>query len=177
MRATPDVARATPTSARRHRERRIRSFFRHEQMAVQMAVISAQHHSAQRCCSVATQTDDEVPAATFAATATLAATCAATPAHDAQTPMFEYVTPVPAVPHVAPVPVIEYVSPAPKIENIAPAPAVILPDAPNQQSLPVYYTMTAVTNWRQPRHYRFDEPTLFQAPQAVDSDPPLEELH
>ena len=67
MQATPDVARATPTSARRRRERRIRSF-RHEQMAVQMAVVSAQHHSAQRCRSIATQTDDFVPAATYAAT-------------------------------------------------------------------------------------------------------------
>ena len=66
MRATPDVARATPTPARRRRERRTRSFFRHEQVAVKMAVISAQHHSAQRCCSIATQTDDGVAmSATF----------------------------------------------------------------------------------------------------------------
>ena len=66
MRATPDVARAAPTLARRRRERRIRSFFRHEQMAVKMAVISAQHHLAQRCCSIATQTDDYVTtSATF----------------------------------------------------------------------------------------------------------------
>ena len=63
MRETPDVERATPTLARRRSERRIRSFFRHEQMAVQMAVVSAQH-SAQRCCSIATQTDDFVLAAT-----------------------------------------------------------------------------------------------------------------
>ena len=34
MRATPDVARATLMPARRRRERRTRSFFRHEQMAV-----------------------------------------------------------------------------------------------------------------------------------------------
>ena len=77
MRATPDVARATPTSARRRRERRIRSFFRHEQVAILIAVVSAQHHSAQRCCSVATQTDDEVLAATYAPTASFAATYAA----------------------------------------------------------------------------------------------------
>ena len=127
MRATPDVARATPTSARHRRERRIRSFFRHEQMAVQMAVISAQHHSAKCCCSVATQTDDEVPAATFAATASLAATCAATPAHDAQAPVFEYV------------------ALAPVIENIAPAPAVILP-VPCQQLPPVYTTATVASD-------------------------------
>ena len=80
MRPTPDVARATPTSARRRRVSRIISFFRHVRMTVQMAVISAQHHSAQRCCSVASQTDDEVPAATFTATTSPAATYAATPA-------------------------------------------------------------------------------------------------
>ena len=78
MRTIPDVARATPTSARRRRERRIRSFFRHEQMAVHVAVVSAQHHSAQRCCSIATQTDDFVPAAIYAATASPAATYVAT---------------------------------------------------------------------------------------------------
>ena len=60
MRATPDVARATPTVARRRCERRTRSFFRHGQMAVEMAVISSQHHPAQRCCPIATQTDDYV---------------------------------------------------------------------------------------------------------------------
>ena len=38
-------------------------------LAVQMAVVSAQHHSAQRCRSIATQTDDFVPSATYAATA------------------------------------------------------------------------------------------------------------
>ena len=60
MRATPDVTRAAPTPGRRRRERRIRSSFRLERMAVQMVVISAQHHTAQRCCSIATQTDDFV---------------------------------------------------------------------------------------------------------------------
>ena len=134
MRATPDVARATPTSARRRRERRIRSFFRHEQMAVQMAVVSAQHHSAQRCCSIATQTDDFVPAATYAATASPAATAAS--------PMVEYVDPAPFVAPAAPAPVFEHMAPAPVIENIAPVPAVTL-DAPSQQ-LPPVYTMATV---------------------------------
>ena len=78
------------------------------------ALASAHHHSHMRVASVAAQTDDEVPAAPFAATASPAATYAATPAH------------------VAPAPVIEYVTPAPMREFIAPAPAVILP-VPNQQ--------------------------------------------
>ena len=77
-----------------------------------------------RITSVATQTDDEVPAATFAATASLAATYAATPAS---------------------LPVTEYVVPAPVIENIAPAPAVIF-DAPSQQLPPVYTTATVATD-------------------------------
>ena len=99
MLATPGVARATPTSARRRRERRIRSFVRHEKMAVQMAVVSAQHHSAQRCRSIATQTDDIVPAATCAAAASPAATYAAT----AASPMVEYADPAPVVTYAAPV--------------------------------------------------------------------------
>ena len=55
-----DVARATPTPARRCRERRTRFFFRREQITVKMAVLPALHHSAQRCCAIATQTDNYV---------------------------------------------------------------------------------------------------------------------
>ena len=168
MQATPDVARATPTSARRRRERRIRSFFRHERMTVQMAVISAQHHSAQRCCSVATQTDDEVPAATFAATASPAATYTATPAS------------APVVTHAAPSPVFEYVAPARVIQNIAPVPTVIF-DAPSKQLPPVYTTATVATD------DNLDVTSLVNpqfsstavegfAPQVVGSLPPLEEF-
>ena len=120
MWATPDVARAGPTSARRRRERRIRSFFRHEQMAIKLAVESAQHHSAQRCCSVATQTEDEVLATTYAATASPVVACAAT----AASPLVEYVDPVPFVSYAATAPVIEYVAPAPVFEYIPPAPAL-----------------------------------------------------
>ena len=129
MRATPDVARATPTPARRRRDRRMISFFRHERMTVQTAVISAQHHSAQRSCSVATQTYDEVPAAT----ASPAATFAATPAS------------APVATHAAPAPVFEYVAPAPVMENIAPVPAVIF-DAPSQELPPVYTKATVATD-------------------------------
>ena len=139
MRATPDVARAMPTSARRRRERRIRSFFRHEQMAVKMAVVSAQHHSAQRCCSVATQTVDEVPATTFDATSLPVAACAAT----AASPMVEYVVPAPSVTYAAPASVFEYVAPAPVFEFIAPAPAGSFV-APSQQLRPAY-TAAAVS--------------------------------
>ena len=47
-------------------QRRTRSFFHHEQMAVMMTVVSVQHHSAQRCCSIVTQTDEYVAtSATF----------------------------------------------------------------------------------------------------------------
>ena len=162
MRATPDVAGATPTSARRRRERRTRSFFRHEQMAVHMAVISALHHSAHRCCSVATQIDDEMLAATFAATASPAATYTATRAPD------------------APAPVFEYVALAPGMENVAPATSVILP-VPSQQLPPIFFTATVATD------VNFDVTGLVSpqfsgtaleasAPQAVVSVPPFEEL-
>ena len=106
MRATPDVARAGPTSARRRRERRFRSFFRHEQMAIKMAVVTAQHHSAQRCCTIATQTVDLDPAPV------------------APAPVFEYVAPAPAVTDAAPTPVVGFVAPAPAVTYAAPAPVV-----------------------------------------------------
>ena len=106
-----------------------------------VTVVSAQHHSAQRCCSIATQTDDFVPAATYAATSSPAATHAAT----AVSPMVEYVDPAPVVTHAAPAPVFEYVAPAPVIENIAPVPSVVF-DAPSQQLPPVYTTATVATD-------------------------------
>ena len=116
MWATPDVARAGGTSARRRRERRIRSFFRHEQMAIKLAVVSAQHHSSQRCCSVATQTGDGVPPV---------AACAAS----AASPLVEYVDPAPVVPapvvgYVAPALTVTYAAPAPVVDFVAPAPSV-----------------------------------------------------
>ena len=131
MRATPDVARAGPTSARRRRERRIRSFFRHEQMAIRMAVVSAQHHSAQRCCSVATQTADEVPATTAASPMVEYVD----PAPVAPAPVIGYVAPAPSVTYAAPASVIEYVAPAPVFGYFAPAPAVT-PSVPGQQLRP-----------------------------------------
>ena len=109
-------------------------------MAVQMAVVSAQHHSAQRCCSIATQTDDFVLAATYAAAASPAATYAAT---SAPSPMAEYVDPAPVVTYVAPAPVIEYVSSAPVIEYIASAPAMTF--VASCQQLPPANTITTDT--------------------------------
>ena len=105
------------SSAQRRRLRRLRSWWRHERQAVTAALASAQHHSASRGVSTATQTE---------------------------APVIEHVVPAPVVTHAAPAPVIEYVAPAPVIEYIAPAPAVTCA-APSQQ-LPPAYTMTTVTN-------------------------------
>ena len=174
MRVTPDVARAAPTLARRRRGRRIRSFFRHEQVAIKMAVVSAQHHSAQRCCSIATQTDDYVATS---ATASLAAIYAATLA---PSPVIKHVIPAPAVPHVAPALVIEYVSSAPVIVYMAPAPAVTL-SVPSQQSPPAYTTTTDNTDDNfdiadlvHPQ-FSFTAVEAF-SPLVVGSLPPLEEF-
>ena len=146
MWATPDVARAGPTSARRRRERRIRSFFRHEKMALKL------DHSSQRCCSVATQTGDGVPATVYAATASLVAACAAS----AASPMVEYVDPAPIVlapvfGSVAPAPAVTYSAPAPVFEYVAPAPVFEFAPAPagsfvaaSQQLRPAF-TAAAVT--------------------------------
>ena len=108
-RATMDVAREPHVvgSARRRRERRLRTWLRHEQVAIRCALASAKHHSHMRVASVATQTDDEVLAATFAATASPAATYAATPA---SLPVIEHVVPAPVATHVAPAPVFEHVA-------------------------------------------------------------------
>ena len=84
-----------------------------------------------RVTSVATQTDDEVLAAPFAATVSPAATFAATPASVAS--------------HAALAPVFEYVTPAPVKDNIAPALAAIF-DAPSQQLPLVHTTATVATD-------------------------------
>ena len=132
-RATMDIAREPDGagSARRRRDRRLRAWWRREQFAIRCAVACASHHSHMRVTSVATQTDDEVLAASFAATASPAATYAATPASVAT--------------DAAPAPVFKYVAPAPVIENIAPALAAIF-DAPSQQLPPVYTTATVAAD-------------------------------
>ena len=139
MWATLDVARATPTSARRRRERRIRSFFRHGQMAV----VTAQHHSAQRCCTIATQTVGS-PSATYAATAASPMVEYVDPAPVAPAPVIEYVAPAPSVTYAAPALVFEYVAPAPVFEFIAPASAGSFV-APSQQLRPAYTAATVTT--------------------------------
>ena len=114
-------------SAGRRRERRLRCFLRHEEMAVRMALARATHHAVQR--HQCTQTVTPPPAATYAAT-------------PAPSPVIEFVVPAPAVTYAAPDPVFEYVAPTPVIEYIAPAPAVTCA-SPSQQ-LPPAYTMTTV---------------------------------
>ena len=164
MRVTPDVARAGPTSARRRRERRIRSLFRHEQMAIKMAVVTAQHHSAQRCCTIASQTVVEyvdpapvvpapvteyvatAPAVTYAAPAPVVGFDAPAPAvtYAPPAPVIDYVAPAPSVTYAAPAPVFEYVAPAPVVESIAPAPAVSFV-APSLQLRPAYSADSVTT--------------------------------
>ena len=156
----PDVAGST----RRRRERRLRAWWRHEQFAIRCAVACASHHSHMRVTSVATQTDDEVFAASFAATASPAVTYAATRASIAT--------------HVAPAPVFEHVTPAPVIENIALA---VIFGAPSQQLLLVYITSNVTTD------VNLDVTGLVNpqfsstaaegsAPQVVGSHPPFEEF-
>ena len=124
--ATPDVARAAPTLARRRRERRIRSSFRHEQMTLNMAVLSAQHHSAQRCCSIATQADEYV-----ATSATFFNMSDGKDPDGLATPVIEYAEPAPVITDIScllepPVPPVltEYVAPAPAVVCDEPAPVI-----------------------------------------------------
>ena len=58
-------------SARRRRDRRLRMHSRHEQLSLRMLYVSVRHYSWQSQTSIGVQTDDGVPAATHAATATL----------------------------------------------------------------------------------------------------------
>ena len=74
---------ACVSASRRRRDRRLRSFWRHECMAVRMALAAAVHHSSSRVSSASTQTE-----------------YVAGPA-----PVTEYVAPAPAVFDAAPAPV------------------------------------------------------------------------
>ena len=144
-------------AAKRRRDRRYRSFWRHELMAVRMATLTACHRSAQK-----------KPAATHAATQTAVT-------YREQAPVLEYVAPAPDVFEVAPAPEVERVAltlavtytapssaasapavtcstPAPKtdyvthppvMEYIAPAPPVVF-DTPSQM-LPFAHIMAALT--------------------------------
>ena len=74
---------ACVSASRRRRDRRLRSFWRHDCMAVRMALATAVHHSSSRVSSASTQTE-----------------YVAGPA-----PVTEYVAPAPAVFDAAPAPV------------------------------------------------------------------------
>ena len=113
-----------------------------------MAVVTAQHHPAQRCCTIATQTVDSpsvveyvapAPAVTYAAPAPVVGYVSSAPAvtFAAPAPVIGYVAPAPSVTYSAPASVFEYVAPAPVFEYIAPEPAVSFV-APSQRLRPAY---------------------------------------
>ena len=129
-------------SARRRRERRLRSFYRHEHMSIRMVVASMSHHSYEHSKSGVHATiqtallfsimcdgeDGSWPAS-------IVSYFAATPAPAL---VIEYVAPAFAVTHAAPAPAIEDVAPAfavtytalsPVIDYVAPTFAVT-PDEP-----------------------------------------------
>ena len=150
------AARVSPLSSSggatfRRRERRLRSFWRHEQCSIKMALTCAKHHGWQCRASVGVQT---APVNDFMASADVIEFVASAPvttlleppvpvvhsvragrAKDNRDPalVIEHVAPAPAVTFIAPAPV-EHVSstlyvtnaaPAPVIEHAAPASAVI----------------------------------------------------
>ena len=127
---------AAAGAARRRRERRHRSFWRHELMAVKMATLTACHHSAQK-----------KPAATHAATQT-DATGLVNPQisiTDFAAPVYNQVNQEQILTACSRAPVFVYVAPAPVTEYIAPVPAVTS-DAHIQQLLPVYTTTPVTTD-------------------------------
>ena len=90
-------------SAVRRRDRRVRSWWRHEQASVRMAMVTAGHHSYRKAAGIEIGVQAGISLA----------------------PVTEYVAPAPAV--VATV--IEYMSSAPVIGYLAPAPAVSFPSS------------------------------------------------
>ena len=105
------------SASRRRRDRRLRSFWRHECMAVRMAVVTATHHSWKSHAVVGTQTEypgvaGPVPVTEYEA-----------PAH-AVVPFSSPAVSSPVVGYVAPAPAVTYAVPAPVIGSVAPAPAV-----------------------------------------------------
>ena len=102
---------------------------------LKMAVIPAQHHSAQRCCSIATQTDDYVTTS-----ATLFNMSDGDDADEPAAPVTEHVAPAQTVTYATPALVIEHI-PSLVIEFIAP-PAAVYPSF--SQQLPPAYTNVAV---------------------------------
>ena len=118
--ARVDAAGGT-SSARRRRERRLRSTLRHERMAVAMALAEALHHSP------GLKVMERAQHAALRGQKTGTRAGVAGPA-----PVTEYVAPAPAVaPFSAPVvsfeapaPVVGYVAPSPAVTYAAPAPVI-----------------------------------------------------
>ena len=117
------VARVSPLSSGgsdfSRRERRLRSFWRYQQLSLKMMAASMSHHSWQHRASVGVQTDEAVNEHVTLAAVPYAATTS-------PISVTEYATLAPVVSYVTPAPVIEHM-PAPVIKNIAPPPAVFDP--------------------------------------------------
>ena len=116
-------------SARRRRERRLRSWWRHEQFAIRCAVASATHHSAYRPRRVdaeaLTETIHELIVETeYVAPAPAVAIPEPTDTYAAPTPVSEYVAASSTAPCAAPAPLIGCVVPDPAGTYVAPAPTV-----------------------------------------------------
>ena len=125
------------SSARRRRERRLRSMLRHERMAVAMALAEALHHSSglkvmERAQHAALRGQKTGTRAGGAGPAPMTEYVAPAPAvapfsapvvsFEAPAPVVGYVAPAPAVTFAAPAPVVGFVSPAPSVTYAAPAP-------------------------------------------------------
>ena len=118
-----------PGSAKRRRERRLRSMRSHEQLLLKMALACAVHHSAQRGGlyaavqvpeNVAAEYGTPAPAVYAAPVYVSTTTTPALVAADTAPALAVYTTSAPAV-HAAPAPVIEDVTSAPVNEYVSPA--------------------------------------------------------
>ena len=87
-----------------------------------MAVVTAQHHSAPRWCTIATQTGRFAFCVPRQRPLRHRWCEYLDPAPVSPAPVFEYVALTPAVTFAAPSPVVEYVAPAPAVTYAAPAP-------------------------------------------------------
>ena len=125
------------SSARRRRERRLRSMLRHERMAVAMALAEALHHSSglrvmERAQHAALRGQKTGTRAGVAGPAPVTEYVAPAPAvapfstpavsYEAPAPVVGFVSPAPSVTFAAPAPVIDYVAPAPSVAYAEPAP-------------------------------------------------------
>ena len=127
------------SSARRRRERRLRSMLRHERMAVAMALAEALHHSSglkvmERAQHAALRGQKTGTRAGVAGPAPVTEYVAPAPAvapfsapvvsFEAPAPVVGYVAPGPAVTCAAPAPVDGSVAPTPAVTYAAPAPVI-----------------------------------------------------